>query len=76
MNLKAKAALKTAGLFVAFTGISVTVALIAQYMTLQEFSILLVLGVLGLTVYNTYRMVLSQMETDRELSEMAARYKE
>jgi hypothetical protein len=74
MNLKVKAALKTAGLFVAFTAIPVAVAAIASVLTVQQFVGLLAVGVLVITVYNMYRIVLCQLQTENNINEMSGKY--
>ena len=71
MNLKVKAALQTAGVLAVICTVSVGVQLLLTGLTADEISKILSVGSISLLVYCMYQLVLSRLEYNQKVEEIA-----
>ena len=73
MNKKFKAALITAGLVVWCVIVAVGLKFSSQYVTVEQFSIGLVVVGISLCLYGFYSLILTKLEFDEKISELVDR---
>ena len=71
MNLKLKAALQTAGILAVICTLSVGVQLLLAGLTASEIAKILSVGSITLLIYCMYQVVLSRLEYDQKVDEIA-----
>jgi len=71
MNLKLKAALQTAGVLAVICTASVGVQLLLTGLTADDISNILSVGSIALLVYCMYQLVLSRLEYEQKVDEIA-----
>ena len=71
MNIEIKAALQTAGILAVICTLSVGLQLLLASLTADEISKILSVGSITLLVYCMYQLVLSRLEYDQKVDEIA-----
>jgi len=71
MNLKLKAALQTVGILVVTTTIAVGIQLLFTTLTAKELTNLLAIGSITFLIYCMYQVVLSRLEYEQKVDEIA-----
>ena len=71
MNIKLKAALHTAGILAVITSVSVGLQLILAGLTANEISKILSVGSITFLIYAMYLVVLSRLEYNQKVDEIA-----
>lgn len=71
MTLKLRAALQTAGILAVITTVAVGVQLLSTNLTAQQVSTALVVGSITFLVYCMYQVVLSRLEYEQKVKEIA-----
>ena len=71
MNLKLKAALQTAGILVVTSTIAVGIQLLFTTLTAKELTNLLAIGSITFLIYCMYQVVLSRLEYEQKVDEIA-----
>lgn len=71
MNLKLKALLQTAGILAVICAVSVGVQLLLAGLTADEIAKILSVGSITLLVYCMYQLVLSRLEYEQKVDEIA-----
>jgi hypothetical protein len=71
MNLKLKAALQTAGILVVTSTIAVGVQLLFTSLTAKELTNILAVGSITFLIYAMYQVVLSRLEYEQKVDEIA-----
>jgi threonine/homoserine/homoserine lactone efflux protein len=71
MNLKLKAALQTAGILVVTSTIAVGIQLLFTTLTAKELTNILAVGSITFLIYCMYQVVLSRLEYEQKVEEIA-----
>jgi putative flippase GtrA len=71
MNIKVKALLQTAGILAVICAVSVGVQLLLAGLTADEIAKILSVGSITLLVYCMYQLVLSRLEYEQKVDEIA-----
>lgn len=71
MTLKLRAALQTAGILAVITTVAVGVQLLFANLTAQQLSTALAVGSITFLVYCMYQVVLSRLEYEQKIKEIA-----
>jgi threonine/homoserine/homoserine lactone efflux protein len=71
MNLKLKAALQTAGVLVVTSTIAVGIQLLFTTLTAKELTNILAVGSITFLIYCMYQVVLSRLEYEQKVEEIA-----
>ena len=71
MNLKLKALLQTAGILVVTSTIAVGIQLLFTTLTAKELTNLLAIGSITFLIYCMYQVVLSRLEYEQKVDEIA-----
>jgi type IV secretory pathway VirB2 component (pilin) len=71
MTLKLRAALQTAGILAVITTVAVGVQLLFATLTAQQLSTAFVVGGITFLVYCMYQVVLSRLEYEQKIKEIA-----